>query len=360
MARRILDSNEELRGFQQWLTSNGKSASTARSYTSAVRVTLREVKGREGEKDFMESYWREPEIRDSPNRACAWRSYVKYLKEVFGAEIPGVPRKGGRKKPVEDLPDEVCEAIRMLKKARFTYREIACLAWSDVDLEEFVQGQVERIHVRKPFDRQVVSLVPKAAIDSLFNWCGESGKTHSPLIPREPGADDPYPTAGLMKQASRGEPTLLEKAKMLREKSIEATDRPRTLAEARNRHEARLRDQPLSAKYPSKFLKEVPSGATTSDLLGLGSSEEKPKPQKGPKVSGNLDAAAQMLKAGVAPDVVARFVVALQKEAEETLSDDEATVEVKKTNSELPEPIVGPDGLLYDPNDPESWEDADV
>ena len=341
MPRRILAPGEELNDFYAWLKKTGKSASTCRSYVSAVRVTLREVDGREGEKDFMDAYWGSPEIRDAPNRACAWRKYVKFFNETHGTDLPSVPRKGGKKKPLEDLPEEVCEAIRMLRDANFAYKEIMCLAWSDVDLEEFIQAEVERIHVRKPFDRSVMSLVPREAIESLFNWCGESSRTHSPLIPREPGSDEPYSIRGLQKQAQKGQPTLLEKAKMLREKSLETNPRPRTLAEARNSHEQKLRDEPLSAQFPSKFIKPVPSGATAESLLGLA----KETPRATPQPPAAVDMVAEMLKRGVDPEVVARFVQSLP-----------STLPSVASEVEPGEPMVGPDGLLIDPNDPDTWE----
>jgi len=274
--------HDELIDFRDWLISEGRSMSTAKGYVSNARCVLREVKDRTGNQGFIDTYFEgiKPEL--VPARLTAWRAYAAYM--LFEAEtVVMVPKdrreKKGAAKSAEPLPLDVCASIRKLKDAAVTYRVMTLLVWEDVEFASGAPGSY--IHVRDPLKLGEWYRVEREAIEVLMQWAKPIDYAEDqPLIPLEPGSDQPYPKRGLQREAQRGAPSLEEKVKAMR--AAARSKEGSALGAAYRPDLNAITDIVTPENYHSDYLPKPKETDTVEGLLGLGGPErtEDPDPPR--------------------------------------------------------------------------------
>jgi hypothetical protein len=387
----------DLTDFTAWLISQGKSPSTAKVYTSNVRIILRDAAGDWTDASFVEGFFAVLQ-QESPGiyaaRLSAYNAWADYSVSVLGRPVVRPPSKRGDNEPAPELPPEVCEAIRTLRhQCSISFQRLAFMTWEDVEFLPGARG--DYYHVRDPTMKGVSFKADADAIDVLMDW---SDPVHVglPLVPREPGSEQPYPVKGLQREAARGQETLRERVARLREEE---------------RREQEDEGLVTPHNYMSRYLPQEETADTVERRLGLApgnsksrnsksrnsksrNSNESPRPE-GAGVGSGLRPASRSLQPATtrpAPKQPAPFSVPLPpygspvsdiERAAALLNVDPAKLqalvsllkpEAESTERSRPEsravraiaveeeeepariqekpPIVGDDGLLYDPNDP--------
>ena len=256
----------DLTDFTAWLISQGKSPSTAKVYTSNVRIILRDAAGDWTDASFVEGFFAVLQ-QESPGiyaaRLSAYNAWADYSVSVLGRPVVRPPSKRGDNEPAPELPPEVCEAIRTLRhQCSISFQRLAFMTWEDVEFLPGARG--DYYHVRDPTMKGVSFKADADAIDVLMDW---SDPVHVglPLVPREPGSEQPYPVKGLQREAARGQETLRERVARLREEE---------------RREQEDEGLVTPHNYMSRYLPQEETADTVERRLGLAPRNSKSRNSK--------------------------------------------------------------------------------
>jgi len=365
---------KHINDFVAWLVKNGRSPGTAKVYASSVRIILKETDDRCLEQSFLNNFFARL-ASESPNtypaRLTSYNAWADFCEDFLSLPIPRPATKKGTEK-ADPLPENVCEAIRTLRKCAISFRHLSLMTWEDVEFLPGARGDF--YHVRDPTKKGVSFKANADAIDTIMAWADPKNE-FLPLIPLFPGSDQHYPVKALQRESAKGQETLRERVARLRQEE-------RTSGEGSALSVAQDRKDVTRQTYHSDYLPKVKDTDTVEGLLGLGK----------PAVSRREREAQSPLKSSVSPrpegagiagvsakertdlgrtDLLrerkadqpaasdpprsweeACFRLGLSVEAAEKLKQQfniEAKDEPQRIKPLPPE--VGPDGLLYDPND---------
>jgi hypothetical protein len=349
MARRT-DDVASMEPFILWLTRyEDKSPGTAKAYASSVRQILRELGDRICDAEAVQAYF--DDLRQSKPRSYsarltgynAWRDYR--LADSDGEESLPVAQKAKGTTKAADLPPEVCAALRTLRhECAIGFRELALMTWEDVELLPGARGDV--YHVRDPTQKGVSFRANADAIDVLMVW-SDPASVYLPLVPREPGSDQPYSAKGLQREASKGQETVQEKVARLRK-------------EERQAQRGAANPETVTAHtYRSKYLPQSRSLDSIEDRLGLTGkpAPRKAIPHRADPAPSSFPTPSSFSNGSSRPEGAIERAAALLGVRADAL---EAVVKLL-SSQDVPEhsriiekpPVVGEDGLFYDPNDPD-------
>lgn len=259
-------SIDDMDDFIAWMVREGRSPGTAKVYASNVRVLLKESGDRLLEQDFLDGIFdkiREEQPSLYPARLSGYNAWVDFQAEA-GIEIvrPTKLKKKRRAHEAPPLPDEVCEAVRTLNaKCAMSFRILTLLNWEDVEFESGARGDF--YHVKDPSKEGVHFRADADAIDTLLGWA-DPANLFLPLVPREPGSDQPYPLKALKREAVKGQETVKERVERLRE------ERRRRDASALGAAGLNDRETVTPENYTSDYLPKVDKNTSVEGLLGLG------------------------------------------------------------------------------------------
>jgi hypothetical protein len=367
--------------FIAWMVREGRSPGTAKVYASNVRVLLKEAGDRLLEQDFLDRLFekiREEQPSLYPARLSGYNAWVDFHASN-GKDIPRLTQQRGEK-VVAPLPDEVCEAIRTLRsKCAVSFRILTLMTWEDVEFTSGARGDF--YHVKDPTKEGVHFRADADAIDTLLHWA-DPANLFLPLVPQEPGSDQPYPLKALKREVARGQETVKERVARLRAERREKTGSALGAAGVLSD-----RETVTPENYRSDYLPKVDKDASVESLLGLAPSKppfskSSPRAKRagsadattvngqramgngqpaGPQAAGNLpniaasrlnptEKAAAML--GVDPEALAAVLKLLKTPQQDSLPPEPGGIKERP-------PAVGEDGEIYDPNDPDYAEFAD-
>lgn len=355
--------------FIAWLVKNGRSPGTAKVYASSVRIILKETDDRCLEQSFLDNFFARL-AAESPNlhpaRLTSYNAWVDFCEDFLSRVIPRPTTKKGTEK-AQPLPDAVCDAIRTLRQCAISFRHLSLMTWEDVEFLSGARGDF--YHVRDPTKKGVSFKANADAIDTIMAWSDPQNE-FLPLIPLLPGSDQHYPVKALQREASKGQESLRERVQRLRREE-------RNNGEGSAVSAAQQRRDVTPETYHSDYLPQVKDTDTVEGLLGLGKpavsrrereaqsipkSNDSPRPEGAGIAGVSAKERAYLLRERKADQPAASdpsssweeacHRLGLSVQAAEKLKQ-QFNIEAKEEPQRI-EPLppkVGPDGLLYDPND---------
>lgn len=360
---------KHLDDFIAWLVQKGKSPGTAKVYASSVRIILKETEERCLEQSFLDNFFgrlsaEKPNLY--PARLTSYNAWADFHREHLSLIIPRPSTKKGTEK-ADPLPDDICGAIRKLRGCAISFRHLSLMTWEDVEFLSGARGDF--YHVRDPTKKGVSFKASADAIDTIMAWADPQNE-FLPLIPLFPGSDQHYPVKGLQREAAKGQESLRERVARLRREERNG-DHGSALGAAKEKRGV------TPQTYHSDYLPKVKATDTVEGLLGLGKpavsrrereaqsplkSNGSPRPEGAGIAGVSAKERTDLLRERKANQPAASdpprsweeacFRLGLSVEAAEKLKK-QFNIEAKEEPQRI-EPLppeVGPDGLLYDPND---------
>ena len=209
-----------IEAFTENLRSRNKSASTLHNYTANVKGLAKKLKKPILREDLEEILATSKSVHMLNMRKIAWNAFADFMNETYDARLPDVRKqRGSSENPIQEMTPELKEAIRELRSRGFNARMVACLQWRDVDLTAFA-GQHETISVRHPHERSTEISVPRWVIATLLDHTTSNAGVNTPLLPRHPDSDEPYPVNLIRKATQKGLNEFLDLAEEKRQGQV--------------------------------------------------------------------------------------------------------------------------------------------
>lgn len=202
----------DLRQFQHWLVSDGKSHSTAEVYRALVRGLFR------SSVRFLNSAISDPEhlqrlvvehdeALTGSSRAMfrtAVRHFARYLKVrnsklVLPELFPDGRRAVEKKKRRERKKHPTSDHLRYFHERKMKFWELERVRWKDVAR---VKNDVTKGEIRM---NDTLYIVPIETLRQLSLWAGGGlpARPEQPLVPAEPGSDFPMSPQRMRRIATR-------------------------------------------------------------------------------------------------------------------------------------------------------------
>lgn len=193
----MLDVEETLSLFEQWLYKQGFMGSTVPGYKSGLRLVFRHL-GTVVTQDSVDRTFEA--LRLSSRYAAArraWSLFRDYAQER-GVEIPLGPvdkrlaRRPASKVITHELPLEVLKIVHSLAKThKLTCIQLAQIYWNDLRIIDGWNGSKQCSFPHPNGDKAHFVVMDQEVVDILRNYAQPSGDT--PLIPLKPGDSVPFP-----------------------------------------------------------------------------------------------------------------------------------------------------------------------
>lgn len=193
--------DDKLQDFKDWLVSDQCiSNTTARVYTSCLRTLLSQIPDESNPRAVAEILLalREEKPNTYSSTRAAYVQYREYIRFFEGIELPAAPTRletrmsGKIKGSREDiLSYEERDALRALRGASMTLRDIENAKWSDVEIRTLRHR--ETTLVRDPSKAHQYWSIPSSVLLIFWNRAGVTDNLGVPLIPIEPGGFAPIP-----------------------------------------------------------------------------------------------------------------------------------------------------------------------
>ena len=197
---------QSLAAFASWLIEErGVSRVTVNTYCSAVRRVAKLVPDLH-DPDALRVAVDGVATSSVPVMLAAWGAFRAFAKVTHGVDLPDIPRAARAvptststllDAPAPGLPDTVGEIVRASGARGWTVETWGALRWDHAETVAIVRGE-EHLVFRAPADKVGVSLpAPEARRLLEWGWPAASDVQEvppgGPLLPRQPGAMDPFP-----------------------------------------------------------------------------------------------------------------------------------------------------------------------